>query len=90
MSEYEIADLDLNKFDRMKVKHPNRIKEVQRIPTHDEGIKLGELIAYNGLWLILTYGADLLSMINPWLGKGFSGLVSLRFKGNWKQKQVTL
>lgn len=90
MTEYKIAEINLNKFDRMKVKHPNRIKKAQRIPTVEEEKKLGEFIAYNGLWLILTYGADLLGMISPWVGKGFSTLVDLKFKGNWKQKQVTL
>ena len=68
-------------------KHP-ALKEQKHIPTPKEEKDIKKFLLYNGLWLVLTYGADLLSLVTPWLGKGFGYLVKYKFKGNWKQKEV--
>ena len=66
-------------------KHPER-KEQQGIPSVERQADIAKLVTYNGLWLILTYGSSLLSLLSPWIGKGFGWLVKKRFKGNWEQK----
>ncbi len=68
-------------------KHP-ALKEQKHIPTVEQEKDIKKFLLYNGLWLVLTYGADLLSLVTPWLGKGFGCLVKYKFKGNWKQKEV--
>ena len=68
-------------------KHPER-KEARGVPSVEQQVDIAKLVAYNGLWLILTYGADLLSLWVPFIGKGFRQLVKWRFKGKWDQKEV--
>ncbi len=72
---------------RLIKKHP-ALEDEQFIPTPEEEKDIKKFLLYNGLWLVLTYGADLLSLVTPWLGKGFGYLVKYKFKGNWKQKEV--
>ena len=85
MSEYEMAKLDLDKY-KMKVANlPSSIPtNVQRLPTKEEENQFLKLILYNGLWLIITYGASALSMVSPLFGKAFGALVSWKFNANQK------
>ena len=66
-------------------KHPERTEE-RGVPSVERQADIAKLVAYNGLWLILTYGSSLLSMLAPWLGTGFNWMVKLRFKNKWEQK----
>ena len=75
---------------RLESNIPSRIKEEQFIPTDKEKSNIEKYLLYHGLWLVLTYGADLLSMVVPWLGKAFGQLVRWKFKGKWEQKQIGL
>ncbi|KKL52205.1 hypothetical protein LCGC14_2287770 [marine sediment metagenome] len=72
---------------RIHRKHP-AFKESQHIPTVEQQVDIAKFVTYNGLWLVLTYGADLLSLVSPWLGKGFKWIVKRRFKGKWDQKEI--
>ena len=87
----QFTEESLNQIrDKYKRKHPDRYVEAQKITTVEQQKGIEKILLYNGIWLVLTYGADLLSMAVPWLGKGFGALVKWKFKGNWKQKQVGL
>ncbi len=66
----------------------SKLIKAQEIPHEVIKKDFGELLAYNGLWLILTYGSDLLSMINPWIGKAFGQLIKFRYRGKWEQKTI--
>ena len=69
------------------MKHPV-LEDEQLIPTVAQEKDIKKFLLYNGLWLVLTYGADLLSLVTPWLGKGFRYLVKFKFRGKWEQKQI--
>ena len=79
---------DPKAINRIFAKLPSHIHKEQKIPTVEQQKDIKKFLLYNGLWLVLTYGADLLSLVTPWLGKGFKHLVKWKFKGNWKQKEV--
>lgn len=74
-------------IERRILKHP-ALEDEQLIPSAERKKDIKKFLLYNGLWLVLTYGADLLSLVTPWLGKGFGYLVKFKFKGNWEQKQI--
>ena len=87
MSEYKIAQLDLEKVKRKIAKLPKShsdIVEQQQIPTIEERRDFFKLIKYNGLVLVLDYGEYLLSLVHPWLGKSFGWSIKKLF--NWKSK----
>ena len=88
--EYKIAPIDLNRYKRLVANLPSHIKEEQRIPTYKEKDRIINLIKYNAIWLILTYGADLISYVSPLFGKAFKALVSWKFEGGWEQKEIGL
>ena len=69
-------------------KHPDRFVKAQRVPSVEQQEDIVKLLAYNGLWVTLTYGAGLLNKFAPWLGFIFKKAVDLRFKGLWKQKEL--
>lgn len=73
--------------ERRVMKHPV-LEDEQLIPTVAQEKDIKKFLLYNGLWLVLTYGADLLSLVTPWLGKGFRYLVKFKFRGKWEQKQI--
>ena len=87
MVEYKPYIADPNKFTRLSVKLPERHKE-QLIPTVEQQKDIAKFLMYNGLWVALTYSADLIGMVLPWLGKGIRQLIKWRFKGKWEQKEI--
>jgi len=80
--------VDPEKMHRIFAKMPSRIKAEQKIPTTEQQKAIGKILLYNGLWVSLTYGASLLELFLPWLGKGVRQLIKWRFKGNWKQREI--
>lgn len=74
-------------IERRVLIHP-ALEDAQHIPSVEKQTDIKKFLLYNGLWLVLTYGADLLSLVTPWLGKGFGYLVKFKFKGKWDQKQI--
>jgi len=71
-----------------KNRPPSPFVEAQKVPTKKQEASIAKLLYYNSLWLSLTYGADLVGMYLPWLGKGIRQLIKLRFKGKWEQKEL--
>jgi hypothetical protein len=86
-TEFKFADP--NAYHITMKKHPNPFVEQQKIPTAEEELNIVKFLAFNGIWLILTFGADLLSKISPFIGLGFEALIKLRYKGKWEQKRLT-
>ena len=85
--EYQLAQFDLENIKRMTAKFPSHIPtNIQKIPTEEERKDWIKFLAYNGLWLILTYGADLINMVSPVGAKLFKALVKWKFE--WNQKEV--
>ena len=85
---YEIAKIDLDKIERLKAELPSNIpQEIAKIPTEKEERDILRLIKGNAIWLILTYGAGILSHVSPILGKGLKAVIKWRFK-NWEQKDL--
>ena len=61
MNEYEIAKFDLEKIVRKSANIPSHIpKEVALLPTIEEERDIIKTLKFNGIWLILTYGATVL------------------------------
>ena len=88
MPEYKPYIADPNKFAQMSAKLPSHIHKEQLVPTVEQQKDIGKFLYYNGLWISLTYGADLIGMYLPWLGKGIKQLIKWRFKGKWEQKEI--
>lgn len=82
--------VDPEKIERLVAKFPDRIHEEQLIPTEKQKVDIQKFLLYNGLWIVLTYGADLISMVLPWLGKGVGQLIKWKFNGQWEQKKIGL
>lgn len=88
MTDFKPVFTDPNDFARMVAKLPSHIKEEQLIPTPKEQKDIGKFLLYNGLWVSLTYGASLIELFLPWLGKGIRQLIKWRFKDGWQQKDI--
>jgi len=86
MPEYEIAKLDLEKVKRKIAKFPNHITEVEQIPPPEFQTNILKTIRGHAVWLILTYGADLLSYASPFAGKVWKKFIKWRF--NWEAKDL--
>ena len=84
---YDIAPIDLDKVERLTVKLPSNIpKQLAKIPTVEQEKKLLSYIKGNAIWLILTYGAGILSFVSPVAAKALRGFIKWRF--NWTQKDL--
>ena len=88
MPEYKPYIADPNKFARMSAKLPSHYHKEQLVPTVWQQKNIAKFLMYNGLWIMLTYSADLIGMYLPWLGKGIKQLIKWRFKGLWEQKEI--
>ena len=84
---YEIAKVELDEIKRLTAKLPSNIPQsVAKIPTAKAEKTLLQLIKGNSVWLILTYGASLVSLVHPLAGKGLKAFFKWRF--NWEQRDL--
>ena len=88
MNDYKIARIDLAKVKRKIVKFPNSLKEAQHIPPPEFEKSILTTIRGHTVWLILTYGADLLSYVSPFAGKAWKRFIKWRF--NWESKDIPI
>ena len=86
MNDYKIARMDLAKVKRKIAKFPGRIKEAQHIPPPEFEKDILKTIRGQTIWLILTYGADILSYVSPFAGKAWKHFIKWKF--NWKSKDL--
>ena len=85
--QYEMAKVNLEGVKRKVAKFPSIIPlEVEKIPTAEVEIELLSKIKGHAIWLILTYGAGLVSLVSPIAGKALKALFKWRF--NWTQKDL--
>ncbi len=88
MPEYEIARFDLENVKRQIAKFPSHITEEEQIPPPNFQVDILKTIRGHAVWLILTYGADLLSYVSPFAGKAWKHFIKWRF--NWQSKDVPI
>ena len=87
MSEYEIAKVDLESVKRKIAKFPSRTPtEVEKVPEPDWERSFVDVVKGQAVWLVLTYGADLLSYVSPVAGKAWKHFIKWRF--NWTSKDL--
>ena len=87
MPDYEIAKVDLEGVKRKIAKFPSRTPtEVEKVPEPDWQNSTLKLIKGHAVWLILTYGADLLSYVSPLASKAWKAFIKWRF--NWESKEL--
>jgi len=85
--EYVLAKLDLEKVKRKIAKFPSRIPtEVEKVPPPDWQDSMLKKLKGHAVWLVLTYGADLLSYVSPFAGKAWKQFIKWRF--NWESKDI--
>ena len=87
MSEYEIVRIDLEKVKRKIAKFPSRTPtKVESIPVPQSQENILRMVKGHAVWLVLTYGADLLSYVSPFASKAWKRFVKWRF--NWESKDL--
>ena len=87
MSEYEIAKVDLENVKRKIAKFPSRTPtEVEGVPPLEFENNIVKTVKGHAVWLILTYGADLLSYVSPIAGKAWKHFIKWRF--HWESKDL--
>ena len=85
--KHRIVEIDLEGVKRKIAKFPSNIPlKLEKIPTPEEESELFSLIKGNAIWLILTYGASLVSLISPAIAKILKALI--RWKFNWESKDI--
>jgi hypothetical protein len=83
----EIVKVNLDQVKRKIAKLPSRIPtDVEKVPPPDWDRKLVDVIKGHAVWLILTYGAELLSYVSPFAGKAWKKFIKWRF--NWESKDL--
>ena len=84
----EIAKIDLEKIVRKSANIPSHIpKEVALLPTIEEEKDIIKMLKFNGIWLLLTYGATILDWIWKPGGWALRQLIKLRYP-TWEQKEL--
>jgi len=86
--KYEIAKINLDNIVRKSANIPSHIpKEVALLPTPEEERDILKMIKFNGIWLILTYGAAVMDWIWKPGGWVLGQLIKLKFP-TWEQKNL--
>jgi hypothetical protein len=87
MPKYEIAKFDLENIKRQVAKFPSRTPtDVEKIPAPNVERDLLRRIRGHAIWLILTYGADLIGYVSPFAAKVWKKFIKWRF--NWTSKDL--
>ena len=84
----EIAKINLDKIVRKSANIPSHIpKEIKLPPTVEEKRDIIKTLKFNGIWLLLTYGAGVLDWIWKPGGWALRQLIKLRYP-TWEQKEL--
>ena len=85
--KYTMAEIDIEGVERLLAKLPSTIPgKLKKIPTVEQKDELLSKIKGNAVWLILTYGAGLVSLVSPIAGKALKALFKWRF--HWESKDL--
>jgi len=86
--KYEIAKFDLEKIVRKSANIPSHIpKEIKYLPTVEEERDIIKTLKFNGIWLVLTYGATVLDWVWKPGGWALRQIIKWKFP-TWEQKDL--